>query len=229
MEKKYIYNILNEIRKTMGVITEKEVQDAILNKKMIRTKSGGQYAPVILRRGFAIGLNNESEHYKIPLSNIDEIYDLKEDDVLMQENDDQGLEKAAFMALVNGEISEEKINKNPTSFQYNEFDGDEDDFIKLDRDCEIKWEYMDNIFRIDIPVYIEIDYTAPTYRRAETRFEPSEIGGDSATVQISLAGNDVYIDNITKNTSDSIENMNDELKLRIDNFLMKMDGISYEN
>lgn len=50
--------------------SEEEMSDAINNKHFIHTKDGNVYSPVILRRGFVIGVNNDCEHVDIPLEEV---------------------------------------------------------------------------------------------------------------------------------------------------------------
>ena len=50
--------------------SDDDVNDAIHNKRFIHTKEGKVYSPVILKKGFFIGLNNDSEHVDVPLEEI---------------------------------------------------------------------------------------------------------------------------------------------------------------
>ena len=50
--------------------SEDEVRDAINSKHFIHVKDGKVYSPVILKRGFFTGVNNDSEHVDIPLEEI---------------------------------------------------------------------------------------------------------------------------------------------------------------
>lgn len=50
--------------------SEDEVKDAISKKHFIHTKNGSVYSPVMLRRGFVIGVNNNSDHIDVPLEEI---------------------------------------------------------------------------------------------------------------------------------------------------------------
>lgn len=50
--------------------SENEIREAINNKHFIHTKDGSVYSPVILKRGFVMGLNNDCEHVNIPLGEI---------------------------------------------------------------------------------------------------------------------------------------------------------------
>ena len=50
--------------------SENEIREAINNEHFIHTKDGSVYSPVILKRGFVMGLNNDCEHVNIPLGEI---------------------------------------------------------------------------------------------------------------------------------------------------------------
>lgn len=50
--------------------SEDEVREAINNKHFIHTKDGSVYSPMILKRGFVLGLNNDCEHINVPLEEI---------------------------------------------------------------------------------------------------------------------------------------------------------------
>lgn len=52
------------------IYSEDEIREAINNKHFIHTKDGSVYSPVILKRGFVTGLNNDCEHVNIPLDEI---------------------------------------------------------------------------------------------------------------------------------------------------------------
>jgi hypothetical protein len=67
-----IKNIIRE--EFEGVMSKKysedEVNDAIHNKHFIHTKNGKVYSPVVLKRGFFVGVSNDNEHQDIPLEEI---------------------------------------------------------------------------------------------------------------------------------------------------------------
>lgn len=50
--------------------SEDEIEEAISKKHFIHTKDGSVYSPVILKRGFVIGVNNNSDHIDVPLEEI---------------------------------------------------------------------------------------------------------------------------------------------------------------
>ena len=47
-----------------------EVSDAINNKHFIHTKSGNVYSPVVLKKGFVVGVDNDCQHVNVPLKEI---------------------------------------------------------------------------------------------------------------------------------------------------------------
>jgi len=47
-----------------------EVSDAINNKHFIHTSDGNVYSPVILKKDFVVGVNNDCEHIDVPLKEI---------------------------------------------------------------------------------------------------------------------------------------------------------------
>jgi len=70
--KDVIKNIIRE--EFEGVMSKKysedEVGDAINRKHFIHSKDGKVYSPVVLKKGFFTGLNNDNEHVDIPLDEI---------------------------------------------------------------------------------------------------------------------------------------------------------------
>ena len=50
--------------------SEEEVNDAIKNKHFIHSKNGTVYSPVMMKKGFVIGVNNDCEHINVPLEEI---------------------------------------------------------------------------------------------------------------------------------------------------------------
>jgi hypothetical protein len=67
-----IRNIIREefegvLGKTYSI---EEVSDAISNKHFIHTKGGNVFSPVILKRDFVIGVDNDCQHVDIPLAEI---------------------------------------------------------------------------------------------------------------------------------------------------------------
>jgi hypothetical protein len=50
--------------------SEDEIREAINKKHFIHTKDGSVYSPVILKRGFVLGVNNDCQHVDIPLEEI---------------------------------------------------------------------------------------------------------------------------------------------------------------
>lgn len=67
-----IRNIIKEeFDKVMNkAYSEDEISDAIFNKHFIHTKNGNVYCPVKLDKGFVTGVNSDSQHFSIPLSEI---------------------------------------------------------------------------------------------------------------------------------------------------------------
>lgn len=70
--KDFIKNIIRE--EFEGVMSKKyseeEVLEAIKNKSFVHTRTGGVYSPVVLKRGFFTGVDNNSEHSDISLDEI---------------------------------------------------------------------------------------------------------------------------------------------------------------
>ncbi|MEK6829882.1 MAG: hypothetical protein AABY15_07215 [Nanoarchaeota archaeon] len=58
--------------------SDEEIGDAIKNKNFIHTKNGVVYSPVIMKKGFVIGVNNECEHVNIPLEEVSLIQSAEE-------------------------------------------------------------------------------------------------------------------------------------------------------
>jgi len=75
-----IKNIIKEEFKSVmrKQYSENEIADAIHNKHFIHTKNGDVYSPVILKKGFVTGVNNDCEHIEIPLSEVILIQSAKE-------------------------------------------------------------------------------------------------------------------------------------------------------
>jgi len=70
--KDFIKNIITE--EFGGVISKKysedEVREAIMKKSFVHTKNGKVYSPLILRRGFFVGINDDNEHSDVSLDEI---------------------------------------------------------------------------------------------------------------------------------------------------------------
>jgi len=67
-----IRNIIKEefegvLGKTYSI---EEVSDAISNKHFIHTKGGNVFSPVVLKRDFVVGVDNDCQHVDVPLTEI---------------------------------------------------------------------------------------------------------------------------------------------------------------
>jgi hypothetical protein len=58
--------------------SEDEVNDAIFNKHFIHTKNGNVYCPVKLYKGVITGVNSDSQHFNIPLDEVEMIESAEE-------------------------------------------------------------------------------------------------------------------------------------------------------
>jgi len=47
-----------------------EISDAINRKHFIHTKGGNVYSPVMLKKDFVVGVNNDCQHINVPLKEI---------------------------------------------------------------------------------------------------------------------------------------------------------------
>lgn len=50
--------------------SEDEIREAINKKHFIHTKDGSVYSPVVLKKGFVLGVNSDSNHVDVPLEEI---------------------------------------------------------------------------------------------------------------------------------------------------------------
>jgi len=75
-----IRNIIREEFESVmsKVYSEDEIMDAILNKSFVHTKKGNVYSPVKLEKGSFIGVNNDCQHFNIPLEEISLIQSKKD-------------------------------------------------------------------------------------------------------------------------------------------------------
>lgn len=221
-----IDRILQELAKTVDGIgySEDELKDAILNKKFIRTRDGEEHLPVFLENKYVLSLGNDDKARKVPFYKIREIFDNK---VMNEQDNGSSLEYEALMALLNKQVPAGNIEKNPGYFSYEDF-GNEDEYKTLDKEVAIKWKYNNNLFETSFAVDIEIDYKSPTRIIPASMSGPTETVGDSASVRIMSADQEVIVNNLTNGEQFSSD-ISDELKNKINNYLKDMDGISYRN
>jgi len=50
--------------------SDENISDAIKNKHFIHTHKGSVYSPVMLKKGFFVGVNNECQHVNVPLEEV---------------------------------------------------------------------------------------------------------------------------------------------------------------
>lgn len=221
-----ISKIFEELSNTINNIgySEEAIKDAILNKKFIRTRDGEEHLPVFLENKYVLSLGNDDKARKVPFYKIRDIFDNK---VMNEQDNGTSMEYEALMALLNNQIPSGDVKKDPSYFSYEDF-GREDEYKTLEKEVLIKWKYNNNLFETSFAVDIDIDYKSPTRIIPASMSGPAETVGDSASVRIVSADQEVIVNNLTNGEQFS-DNINDELKSKINNYLKDMDGISYRN
>ena len=225
-----IEKILQELSNSVENIgcSEDAVREAIMNKRFIRTRDGKEYLPVCLENNHVLSLSNDDKAKKVPFYKIKDIFD---NGMINEQENNTSLEYEALIALLNGNVDRGSIKMIPYAFYIDDFniDFNESGFITEDKEVYIKWSYKDNIFETNLFVDVEIDYTSPKRIIPASIDGPEESVGDSASVNIKSAGEQIIVDNLTNGEQFSEENISDELRNKINNFLKGMDGISYRN
>jgi len=71
MEEVLRHIIKEELEKAMSsTYGERDIRDAIMNKHFIHTRNGNVYSPVSFQNDFVVGVNNNSEHIDVPLTEV---------------------------------------------------------------------------------------------------------------------------------------------------------------
>lgn len=225
-----IEKILQELSNTVENIgcSEEAVREAIMNKKFIRTRDGKEYLPVCLENNHVLSLSNEDKAKKVPFYKIKDIFD---NGMINEQENNTSLEYEALIALLDGNVDRGGIKMIPYAFYIDDFEIDynEGGLMTEDKEVYIKWSYKDNLFETSFAVDIEIDYNTPSRTIPASIDGPSETVGDSASARIMSADQELIVNNLTNGDQFSEDNISDELRNKINNFLKGMDGISYRN